>query len=104
MKTVKLMFLDENFRQAFERLRGSSSQAEKRLYAFITKALDILKDKYESGIIIPVERIPKVYKQFGIKNLFVLELPPDWRIFYTVVSTAVGDEIQVIDMTCDRQA
>ena len=100
MEAARLVFLDKKFRHAYERLRVSSSQAERRLYAFITKALDILKDSYESGLRIPSERIPNAYKQFRTKNLLVLEIPPEWRIFYTVVR----DEIQVIDMTCDRQA
>lgn len=97
-KTKQLVFLDKGFAEAYEKLR-LGSVAEKRLYLFISHALELLKRTYASGTKFSAERIQKAYSQFKVQELWVLDMPPDWRIYYTVV----GDEIQVIDMTCDGE-
>lgn len=94
----RLVFADKKLEEAYRKLQTSSSQAEKRLYGFITSALCLLLKNHSLGEQISQEQIPRVYKRmFKIKNLWVLDIPPEWQIFYSLA----GNQIQIIDMTCD---
>ena len=93
-----LVFADKRFEAAYRQLHISTSQAEKRLYLFITRALNHLLQRSNSGHQVPAEKIPAIYKQsLSIKNLWVIEIPPEWKIYYSLGN----NKLIVIDMTCD---
>ena len=95
----KLVFADKKFEQAYRRLRVSPSQAERRLHLFITYTLNNLTKNYSLGEKVPADQIPKVYREmFGIKNLWVIEIPPEWKVYYSLAN----QKLMVVDMTCDK--
>ena len=94
----KLIFADKKFEQAYRRLRVSPAQADRRLHWFITYALNNLTKNYSLGEKFPAEQIPKVYRDmFGVKNLWVIEIPPEWKVYYSLAN----QKLVVVDMTCD---
>ncbi len=95
----KLVFADKKFEQAYRRLRVSPFQAERRLHVFMTYALNNLMKNYSLGEKVPAEQIPKVYREMiGVKNLWVIEIPPEWKVYYSLAN----QHLIVVDMTCDN--
>ena len=95
----RLVFSDKELEEAYGKLHNSSSKAGKRLHAFIARALKLLTENYQNGRQLQSNEIPKAYKRLvNLENLWVLNIPPDWRIFYSLVA----DEILIVDMTCDK--
>ena len=68
------------------------------------EALSELKAHYETGTKVQKDKWPRYYrKQWGIKNLFVHRLGPDWRLTYTLVSDAVGIAVFCLEILPHRE-
>lgn len=95
----QLVFAEKKFEQAYRRLRVSPALADRRLHLFITYALNNLTKNYSLGEKLPAEQIPKIYRDmFGVKNLWVIEIPPEWKVYYSLAN----QKLTVVDMTCDN--
>jgi hypothetical protein len=83
-KEVKVVFVDENLKEAYEKLKDSTTE-DKRLYKWLNRAFDDIKEDYTCGILIPKKFIPSSYiKKYGIDNCWKYDLPSGWRLLYSV--------------------
>ncbi len=68
-----------------ERRRGIRNSSNSQLLRAIDRAIEQLSIEPAFGIHIPKNRIPKKYlKEYGINNLWKLNLPGAWRLLYTL--------------------
>lgn len=76
MEIIKeVAFIDENLKKSFLELKEGKFE-EKKLFEFISRALDDLRKNPFSGIRIQNKLIPKPYIQkYGIDNLWKYDLP-----------------------------
>lgn len=90
----KIYFGDEGLKESYERLRESRTE-EKKLYRWISKAIENLEENAFSGIQIPKKQISKEYiVRYGIDNLWKMNLPSGWRLIYSVAR----DEVCIISI------
>jgi hypothetical protein len=74
-KTREVAFANENLKKEYLRLKESNSE-DRRLYFFITRAIDDLKKNPLCGARVPEKLIPKSYvNKYGINNLWKYDLP-----------------------------
>ena len=93
-KPLFVTFADKKIESAFDELKEGKFE-DKKLYAFIDRAIDDLKKDPTSGTKIPKEIWPRVYIQkYDINNLFKYDLPNGWRLIYTIKS----DEVRIISV------
>ena len=81
----KVVFGDEKVKASLEKLKSSKTE-DKKLYGWLTRALEDLEQNAFCGIQIPKKLFPKEYeKRFGeLDNLWKYNLPNAWRLIYTV--------------------
>ena len=66
------------------------SNEEKKLYKWISRAINDLKRNAFSGAAVPKEQIPKkYYKEFEAKTIWKYDLPNGYRIIYTIENNEV---------------
>jgi len=88
-KEIHVGFADEKTKKAFEQLKEGKG-AEPRLYKFLNRAFDDLKNDPFSGVKIPKKLWPSDYvKKYGIDNLWKYDLPNAWRLIYTIKADKV---------------
>ena len=64
----------------------------------LDKALDKLKWNYKAGEHISKDQIPEFYKiNYGVENLWKLNIDPDYRLIYTIR----GTELEVISVVLE---
>jgi hypothetical protein len=91
-KIKEVAFVDENLKKSFLELKEGKFE-EKKLFEFISRALDDLKNNPLCGIRVQNKLIPKEYIQkYGIDNLWKYDLPNAWRLLYTIV----GNNVKII--------
>lgn len=67
-----------------------SELENRRLYKFIQRAIDDLKQNPVCSIRIPKRLWPKVYvKKYDITNLWKYDLPNGWRLIYTIKTNEI---------------
>jgi len=94
MKEIFVAFISKKLKGEFTSLK-SGQFTDKRLYAFIDRAIDDLKVNPTCGIKIPKKLWPKEYSQkYKITNLWKYDLPNAWRLIYTIES----DEIKIMSI------
>lgn len=87
-------FGDIKLKESFDALQ-SGNYEDKKLYDYIFRAKEDLKNNPLSGIRVPERLIPKEYLQkWGVKALWKYNLPNAWRLIYTVI----GDEIKIVSV------
>ena len=87
-------FADRNLKKAYLELKAGRFE-ERKLFSFINRAFDDLKENPFCGIRISKDRWPKEYiKTYKINNLWKYNLPNAWRLIYTLV----GDEVKIVNM------
>ena len=73
----------------FERLKDSKTEG-KRLYKWISRAIEDLEKDVFCGIQIPKKLIPNDYiKKYEIDNAWKYDLPQGWRLIYSVTNKEV---------------
>ncbi len=79
----KIVFVDEKLKEAFDKLKNSSSE-DKELYGWLSRAFEDLGKNAFCGTEIPKNLIPKDYMKLGITNLWKYDLPKAWRLIYSI--------------------
>ncbi len=93
-KLIGTAEFDRDFEKLNERAKQGDSESV-LLIKIIEKGIQKLKYDYKYGNQISKNRIPKEYvENYGIKNLWKLNLSSFWRLIYTVR----GTEIEVISV------
>ena len=65
---------------------SSNSKVENSILNAFNKKKDLIKLNIHYGVPISKKLIPQEYvEKYGLKNLFRVELPNYWRMFYTLV-------------------
>lgn len=86
------------FEAQYGGLKASAQQgngASEILLKKLDKAIDKLKWNYRAGEHVSRDRIPEFYKiNYGVENLWKLNLDPNYRLVYTVR----GTEIEVMSV------
>ena len=89
LKNARIIFHDKELYNTYKKLENGTSD-EKKLYKWISRAIEDLKEDGFSGMAIPKDRIPKKYqKEFKTKSLWKYDLPKAYRIIYTVQNNEV---------------
>jgi len=74
-------------------LLGEGKYEDTQLFNFIQRAISDLRKNPTCGIKIPKNLWPKEYvTEYGVNNLWKLNLDSYWRMIYTIV----GDQAQLI--------
>jgi len=83
-REVKIVFANKNIKNAYEKLKTTTTE-DKQLYLLLNRAFDDIKKNYARGIFIPKRLILVEYvKKYGIDNLWKYDLPSGWRLLYSV--------------------
>ena len=89
MKEINVAFINERLKKEFSELSEGKFE-DKKLYSYIMRAIDDLKQNPASGIKIPKSLWPAEYvRDYQITNLWKYNLPNAWRLVYTIESTEV---------------
>jgi len=89
-----VVFADEKLRKAFDKLETSKTE-DKKVYDWLNRAFDDLKEDAFCSVQVPKKLWPKEYVQkYGIDNLWKYDLPRGWRLLYSVTK----NEIKVISI------
>ncbi len=68
-----------------ERKKGITSSFHQTLFSSIGAKIELLRNKYDYGIQIPKRQIPAKYvEQYGVTNLWKVDLASYWRMIYTL--------------------
>ncbi len=78
-----IVFADEKIKKAFDKLKTSKTE-DVKLHEFLIRAFEDIEKDAMSGIQIPNKLIPKIYRKYGIDNLWKYNLPNAWRLLYSV--------------------
>ena len=93
-KEFLVAFINEKLDKSFASL-NSSKHEDERLYNFIKRAINDLKEDPFCGIRIPKKQWPKEYiNKYQITNLRKYDLPKGWRLIYTIET----DEIKILSI------
>lgn len=102
MKKVKIKFSEEA-EEVYKHLNkeaGKGSKTESQILNAIHKKSDLIKANFHYGEPIGKPKIPEKWKQkYEITNLFWVELPHYWRMFYSLVDGET--EIEIIAFVVD---
>jgi len=90
----KVKFIDDELEKAFNTLSD-----EDPIKKAVIRAIQNVKEDYQSGEYIPKNKVPEAYlKKYGINNVRVYDLPFAWRLMYTVTGSS---EIGIISVILD---
>jgi len=96
-KELTVAFCDSKLKLVYDNLRFGSFE-DKQLYKKIEKVIDELKLNPFYGIQIHKNLIPKEYiSNYGVQNLWKINLTSSWRLVYTVTQT----EIVIVSVVLD---
>ena len=85
----EIKFAEERIAKALKRLKDSKTEEEK-LYKWIQRAIEDLKENAFCGIQLPKRLMPRIYvSKYGIDNLWKYDLPKGWRLIYSVSNGTV---------------
>ena len=80
----EINFAEAKIEKALRDLKDSKTE-DKKLYKWISRALEDLQENAFCGTQLPKRLIPKVYvNKYGIDNLWKYDLPKGWRLIYSV--------------------
>ena len=83
-KEIGVSFISQKLKDEFDSLK-SGKHEDTKLYEFIDRAIDDLKEDPTCGTKIQKKLWPKEYiKRFGVTNLWKYDLPNAWRLIYTI--------------------
>jgi Txe/YoeB family toxin of Txe-Axe toxin-antitoxin module len=95
MERIKeIAFIEESLKKSFIELKEGKFE-ERKLFEFISRAIEDLRKNPFCGTRIQNKLIPKEYIQkYEIDNLWKYDLPNAWRLLYTVA----GNNIKIISI------
>lgn len=77
----------------------STLNKEEYLRKIVNKGLNLLEQDMLAGTKIEKRLFPKYYtKKFGITNLFLLDLDPNFRLTYTIVAEKENKIVAVLEV------
>lgn len=77
---------------------GKLTSEEIKLWKGIQRSFDLIEENPFYGRNAKKKQIPEYYlKKYGVKNLFIIDLPLFWRMIYTLES----DKIEIIAFILD---
>jgi len=100
MKKVRV-FLYPNAREACEKLKekAPNSKIERSILNGLKNKFELIKADAECGNKVKRRRYPDSYvREYGITNLYRLELPDFWRMFYSLSNEGDWVVAYVIDI------
>ncbi len=93
-KEKHVAFITKSLKEEYESLKDSKFE-DKKLFEFISRAIDDLKKDQACGTKIEKRLWPKTYVQnYKITNLWKYDLPSGWRLIYTIET----DEIRILSI------
>ncbi|MBU2617010.1 MAG: hypothetical protein KKB79_03470 [Nanoarchaeota archaeon] len=93
-KEKTVAFINWNLKETYDSLKNNNE----KLYSFITRAIDDLKDNPFCGRNVKKKLIPKtLIKKHNSDNLWIYNLPSSWRLLYTII----GDEVKIVSVILD---
>ena len=101
MKPVRVI-LSEDAKEVYKYLnsRASDSKIERSILRSVNGKIELIKMNTHYGDPVPKELIPNEYKiEYGITNLFHVELSNFWRMLYTLTNDE--KEIGIIAFVLD---
>lgn len=95
MKTVRVIFSPEAEEvYKFLNEQAPKSKIERTILNALNKKIEIIKVNFHYGEPIAKNLVPEEYKvKYGITNLFRVELPNFWRMFYSLIEGETKVEI-----------
>lgn len=85
----RVIFHNQELYDLYKQLEHGNSE-EKKLYKWISRAIDDLKEDAFSGIAVPKDRIPKKYqKEFDAKTIWKYDMPKAFRLIYTIENNEI---------------
>ena len=97
-KSIKVRYspvFEEQLKKLREVIKEKDSKFHRQLLKAIEREKDNLLIDMHRGIQIPKDQIPKEYvDQYGVNNLWKINLPDYWRMIYTIV----GTEFEIISI------
>ena len=88
-REILVVFADKDLENKFEKLKYGTGE-ERKLYKFIKRAIEDLKQDPTCGTKIPKDRWPHIYiRKYGITNLWKYDLPNAWRLIYTIMADKI---------------
>ena len=86
---ARVIFHSKELYDIYKKLETGNSEDQK-LYKWITRAINDLKEDAFSGLAIPKDRIPKKYqKKFEAKSVWKYDLPKAFRLIYTIENNEI---------------
>ena len=101
MKTVKVI-LSPEAEEVYKYLNQQSpnSKIERSIFNAINKKVELIKFNVHYGDSIKKDQIPEKYKiKYDVNNLFRVELPNFWRMYYTL--TDDENQVEIIAFVLD---
>jgi Txe/YoeB family toxin of Txe-Axe toxin-antitoxin module len=93
MKEILIAFISQKVKKEFEDLEKGKFE-DKKLYEFISRAINDLKNNPSCGTKISKNLWPAEYlKNYQITNLWKYDLPNAWRLVYTIET----DEVKIMN-------
>lgn len=86
---TEIQFANEKLKESFEKLKAGKYE-EGKLYEWLTRVFNDLKENPFCGIRIPRRLTPDYYtKNYHIENLWKYNLPDAWRLIYSVEANQI---------------
>lgn len=82
-KDVKV-FLKAQAKKSYIEFKESKDKESKSVFNSVERVKEVLKENPQYGDPIKKELIPKEFYEFGIRNLYRVELSNYWRMLYTL--------------------
>ena len=101
MKNVKVV-LSPDAEEVYKYLnqQASSSKIERSILNAFTKKVELIKFNVHYGDSVKKNQIPEKYKtKYEVNNLFRVELPNFWRMYYTL--TDDENQVEIIAFVLD---
>lgn len=80
----RVIFHNKELYKTYKNLESGNFE-QKKLYKWISQAVEDLKENGFCGLAVPKNRIPKKYKkEFDAKTIWKYDLPSAYRLIYTI--------------------
>ncbi|WP_421077214.1 hypothetical protein Mjas_05625 [Methanothermococcus sp. Ax23] len=104
MKKIRVILSPDAF-EVYNYLKNNCNNKQNAsLYNAINDKVEILKNNVHYGDAIGKKLIPKEYiANYGISNLFRVELPQFWRMLYTITNDGINIVVVILDILDHRK-